>query len=157
MPEAERELDYGTLPPPRVVTERESEVGTGTVIRFPHKLEPESNAQGSHVGARARLAVTERGRKIGSEITSVWQRRDVAAVVRGRSVFSDPPESLAEHAAYLRTGGWSETPLLLVLGRAYGWLAWLALTPVLSGVWVVRRPSRLFVAIVVATIVWLTI
>ena len=77
------------------------------------------------------------------------------------AALSEPPASITELLAYVRAGGWvptpDEHPLLVGAGRAYGYLVAVPGSLALYGLaWVIQRPARLGLAIVLALIVPLT-
>ena len=77
------------------------------------------------------------------------------------AALSEPPASITELLAYVRAGAWvpspDEHPLLVGAGRAYGYLVAVPGSLALYGLaWVIQRPARLGLAIVLALIVPLT-
>jgi hypothetical protein len=142
------------------------EGGSGKVLPFPTVESGPTRRRATparDAGARASVPATNSDAKPRRGLAGAartWVAEVVAeagANKARRSIWSDPAESLAEHAAYIRAAAWSDAPLLILAGSLYGWLAFAVSAPVLAGVWLLRRPSRLFVATVVATVVWLTI
>ena len=168
-PERLGPADWATLGAAPVMPEPEAPVDThrDNVVFLPG-VDRGSNAQARRAGARARLVATESVGKIFAGAADlarmqwekagrIWRPSTPQDVAIGHTVWSEPPESLAEHWAYVRAGRWSDTPLLVVLGRLYGTAVLIVSTPVLGGLWIARRPARLLVALVVGVIVWLTI
>lgn len=127
---------------------------------------PDSDEQSSwqaRAGARARLAaVAERFRRLRVALVNRraararWRARDVQRLTPFRS----PPVSIAELAAYIRSGGWVPgecAPVLEAAGKAYGWLIAIPVSVVLYVVaWLVQRPSRSALTAAVAGFLWLT-
>lgn len=115
------------------------------------------------VGARTRgvrvTALTERVRAArGLRRVAVTEdgKRDT---VRGRSPWTEGPASPAAVLAYTRSGAWvpgEQERWLERAGMAYGYLA-LAVTVVVAyPLWIVQRPSRFFLAVVLGGLLWLT-
>jgi hypothetical protein len=144
-----------------VVPVTDGEEVQGKVIHFPGP-DPIPNAEARDAGARARIAATLRDSKILAGVGATCRQWASGVVEEARSearrsVWSDPPEALGEHAAYLRSGAWSDVPLLILLGHLYGWPAFALRAALLVPAWLVARPSRLFVAMVVAMVVKFTV
>jgi hypothetical protein len=142
------------------------EGGSGKVLPFP-ATEPGSTRRhappGRDAGAREDTATDSDGASVAARLRATigtWVadvRAEAGAANARRSIWSDPAESLAEHAAYIRAARWSDWPPMVLAGFVYGWVAFAYSAAVLATVWLARRPSRLLVATVVALVVWLTI
>jgi hypothetical protein len=108
--------------------------------------------------ARARIAaqaITVRIRTLFSGTAKDSTNRDVRRV----SPFHAPPPSLHELLRYTKSGAWvpgDQAPWLEGLGKAYGFGIALPTSAALYSVaWLLQRPTRLFLASVVAGVLWL--
>jgi hypothetical protein len=120
--------------------------------------EGDANTQ-PRVLARARITaqtITTRIHALFSSTAKDTNSRDVRRV----SPFHAPPPSLHELLRYTRSGAWvpgDQAPWLEGLGKAYGYAISLPTSAALySFAWLLQRPTRLFLAAVVAGVVWLT-
>lgn len=131
--------------------------GATTNATTPDPQEGSANTQ-PRVLARARIAVqaiTARIQTLFSGSTKDSTNRDVRRV----SPFHAPPPSLHELQRYTKSGAWvpgDQAPWLEGLGKAYGFGIALPTSAALYSVaWLLQRPTRLFLASVVAGVIWL--
>lgn len=73
--------------------------------------------------------------------------------------YTDRPASIRDVVVYTRSGGWvpGEHPWWVEApGHAYGWLVAVPVTVGLYSVaWILQRPSRLLLFVLVAGLLWL--
>lgn len=84
-----------------------------------------------------------------------------ASRLRECSPWTDRPRSLAEIERYTRAGGWvpgDHPKWVEAPGYAYGYVIALPLSALgYAGLWVLQRPSRVFVSLVVFFCIWLAV
>lgn len=127
--------------------------------------------------AAVRAAVTQRAqaRRVAGPVESGgWQPRGLpedlggksdrrtdaekaAPDVRGANLWIDGPASPAEQWAYLRAGAWApgeQHGVVEAVAKAYGLLVWAVTVAVVVPLWVLQRPGRTALALVVGLLWW---
>lgn len=112
-------------------------------------VRPDSDAKmRMRAQARARLR----------HLAVVWQRVKAIALGDDQTIWSAKPDSAAEVVRYARDGAWCQagSQFVRAAGRLYAFLVSIPATALLDLVeWVLQRPGRLVVAILLAGVCWL--
>lgn len=91
-------------------------------------------------------------------VAARWAGGARAGLDRPGGAWTAAPPSLAALAAYVAAADWAPddpAPLLVLLGRAYGWLVVIPVTAAgYAALWVLARPTRLAIATVLGAVWW---
>lgn len=119
---------------------------------------PKPNAQ-RRSGARAMVAaraVTQRAR---NALRRRLADRKAPTARQPAELWSLAPPSVADLAAYTRSGHWvpgERAPVLEAIGKAYGYLVAIPVSAALYALaWVLQRPARLLLAVLLLFVLWL--
>lgn len=106
---------------------------------------------------RARQTEDETEKSAPSAIEPTKTEKTAPRIAR-KSLYADAPASVADIVTYTRSGSWmpgQAAPVLEALGKAYGYAVAVPASLALYTVaWLVQRPARLGLAVVIGSILW---